>query len=77
MRQYFSDFNIFAICVVILALGGIIATVIHKNHENELKSKNIEAAIEKGVDPLSVRCSYATDRDLICVTYATSVKNKE
>jgi hypothetical protein len=74
MRQYFSDFNIFAICVVILALGGIIATVIHKNHENVLKSKNIEAAIEKGVDPLSVRCSYATDRDLICVTYATSVK---
>jgi hypothetical protein len=74
MRQYFSDFNIFAICVVILALGGIVATVIHKNHENGLKSKNIESAIEKGVDPLSVRCSYASDRDLICVTYATSVK---
>jgi len=36
-----------------------------------LKSMNIESAIEKGIDPLSVRCSYATMNDTICIVFAS------
>jgi hypothetical protein len=74
MTHFFNDFNVFAVCATILALGVSVALTIHNRHENALKSSNIETAIEKGVDPLSVRCSYASDRDLICVAYATSIK---
>jgi hypothetical protein len=37
-------------------------------------AKNIEAAITKGVDPLSVKCAYETGSNPICVTYAATVK---
>jgi hypothetical protein len=32
--------------------------------------KNIESAINKGIDPLSVRCSYAKSDDILCITFA-------
>jgi hypothetical protein len=39
-----------------------------------LMSKNIDSAIAKGMDPLSVRCSFVTNTDTICVAYAASNK---
>jgi hypothetical protein len=33
-------------------------------------AKNIEAAIAKGVDPLSVKCAYETHTNPTCITYA-------
>jgi hypothetical protein len=33
-------------------------------------SKNINEAMNKGIDPLSVRCTYAADTDNICLAYA-------
>jgi hypothetical protein len=35
---------------------------------------NIENAIAKGVDPLSVRCSYVKSDDIICIAYASNKK---
>jgi hypothetical protein len=35
-------------------------------------ASNIENAISKGIDPLSVRCSYAHGDDIICVTHAAA-----
>ena len=32
--------------------------------------KTIEAAIVKGVDPLSVKCAYETSTNPTCITYA-------
>jgi hypothetical protein len=36
---------------------------------------NIDGAIAKGIDPLSVRCSYAKSDDLICVAFAASAQS--
>lgn len=41
---------------------------------DELMAKNIETAISKGVDPLAVRCSYASSTDQICIMYAAGMK---
>jgi hypothetical protein len=30
-------------------------------------ASNIENAIAKGIDPISVRCSYAKSDDIICI----------
>ena len=38
--------------------------------EKELMSKNLERAIEKGIDPMAVRCSYADANDRVCLAYS-------
>ena len=41
-------------------------------------ANNIQNAIEKGIDPMTVRCSYAKIDDTICVAFAithTSTSN--
>jgi hypothetical protein len=39
-------------------------------------AKNIKDAIDKGIDPMSVRCSYASETDNVCVAYAYSKHSK-
>ena len=58
--------------------GGLLALVFvsilafwnYKINENSLMSQNIQNAMSKGIDPLSVRCTYAPDTDNICLAYA-------
>jgi hypothetical protein len=51
----------------------LILSVAHYNiEERKLMAGNIEAAVQKGVDPLSVRCSYAKSDDIVCVTLASN-----
>jgi hypothetical protein len=74
MSEYLNDFRIFVICATIVAISAIVAATIHFGHEIVLKSKNVDSAIEKGIDPLSVRCSYSNPQDMLCITYALSLK---
>jgi hypothetical protein len=41
-------------------------------NERKLMASNIESAITKGIDPLTVRCSYAKDYDTICIAHAAA-----
>ena len=61
---------IFSITVIVIS--AIIAICIYGLNERKLMASNIENAIAKGIDPLSVRCSYARGDDIICVTHAAS-----
>ena len=56
--------------VVALLFISILAFWNYKVNENTLMSKNIQDAMSKGIDPLSVRCTYAADTDNICLAYA-------
>lgn len=69
--QYHYATN-FSITVVLLA--AIISTCLYYLNDRKLMAANIENAITKGIDPLSVRCSYARDYDTICVAYAATSK---
>ena len=67
--------------VTILCLSGLLAMVLfafttYKLKDRELMSKNINEAITKGIDPLTVRCSYASETDNICVAFA-SIQQKQ
>ncbi len=42
--------------------------------DRKLMADNIQSAIEKSVDPLSVRCSYANSTDNICAIFAAGKK---
>lgn len=57
--------------ITIIVVSAIWATVSYYGKSNELMSQNIETAVSKGLDPLSVRCSYASSTDNICVAYAS------
>lgn len=46
----------------------------YKVGESTLMSRNIQDAMAKGIDPLSVRCTYAADTDNICLAYALRPK---
>jgi hypothetical protein len=58
--------------LTVIAVSFIVAFCIYGLNERRLMASNIENAISRGIDPLSVRCSYARGDDIICVTHAAS-----
>lgn len=67
-----SETNIFVIAATIVILSFIVSISIFNLNDRNLMSKNIESAISKGIDPMAVRCSYASERDFVCIAYAAS-----
>lgn len=59
---------------MILALAGIVAVSLNYINDRSNMAKNIETAISKGVDPLSVKCAYETNPTATCVAYALGKK---
>lgn len=53
------------ICTALIA--GV--SIYYINDRNNM-AKNIEAAIVKGMDPLSVKCAYEVHPGATCITYA-------
>lgn len=60
--------------IITLIVVCIIAFWNYKLNENNLMGRNIQEAMNKGIDPLSVRCTYAPDTDNICLAYALRQK---
>jgi peptidoglycan/LPS O-acetylase OafA/YrhL len=53
----------------------IIAALVSYNIIEEKRitalSSSIESASARGIDPVAVRCAYATTNDTICIVYAS------
>lgn len=64
------------VCIAIVAIAGIISIMMHNINDRNNMAKNIEAAITKGVDPLSVKCAYEINPNAICITYAATASKK-
>lgn len=62
------------IAAAIVAISVVAAVAYYNINDRILMSKNIDSAITKGMDPLSVRCAFAQDDDTICIAYAASSK---
>jgi hypothetical protein len=58
------------ISLTIILICSILSVAIYKYQERTLLMKNIELAMNKGVDPIAVRCAYAGHDDSICITYS-------
>lgn len=59
------------ICITVVVFSLIVATAIFNINDRKLMAQNITEAISKGMDPLSVRCSYSSAQDVTCVAYAS------
>ena len=64
------------VAVGLTMIAMIIGVSIYNVNDRSLMSKNIDSAIAKGLDPISVRCSYVTNTDTICVAYAAAQGKK-
>lgn len=64
------------ISFTLVAITSILSLSIYNYNDRILLTKNIELAMNKGVDPMSVRCSYAIADDAVCVAYTLTVKNE-
>jgi hypothetical protein len=72
MKRFLTEVDSAVIVVTIILLSIIVAVTVFNIHQDVLKARNIDTAIEKGIDPLSVRCSYANSQDIICIAFAAS-----
>lgn len=75
MKQYLEKIDGFYLSILIIILSTVVSVAIYNIHENSLKAQNMNTAIEKGIDPLAVRCSYAHSQDIICVAFAASAQS--
>ena len=69
-----KDLITICISVIIVLFASIIGVTVYNVNDRNNMAKNIEAAIAKGVDPLSVKCAYETSANPICITYAATTK---
>jgi hypothetical protein len=62
-------FNISLLIAVVTLIGSI---TFYQYSELKSIERNVESAIVKGIDPIAVRCAYASERDVVCVAYGAS-----
>jgi len=62
-----------AVSTVIIVLLIIVNSLLQR----VIMSNNIDNAIEKGIDPITVRCAYAEATDNVCLAYAITHKPLE
>jgi hypothetical protein len=64
----------YIICVCIVVCSGVAGLTVYNINERNNFAKNMESAIAKGVDPLSVKCAYEQSPTATCITYALGKK---
>jgi len=60
----------YIICVCIVVCSVVAGVTINSLNERNNFAKNMESAISKGVDTLSIKCSYEQTPTATCITYA-------
>lgn len=65
-----STFISLVVGVVIMVVTSVCSIVYYNIQKDNNMKSNIESAIVKGIDPLSVRCAYSSGYDQVCMAYA-------
>jgi hypothetical protein len=74
MSELLKDIKTLVIGITTVIVSIVISATYYNVNDRILMSRNIDSAIAKGLDPISVRCSFVTNTDTICVAYAASSK---
>lgn len=64
--------NVFVISLLIAIVSLIGSVTFYQYNELQAIKSNVESAIVKGIDPIAVRCAYASERDVVCVAYGSA-----
>lgn len=63
-----------AVCLTVVLSSTIIGAFMYNINDRNNMSKNIETAISKGIDPISVKCAYETNANSVCAVFAATGK---
>jgi hypothetical protein len=69
-----KDLITICVSITIVLCTTIVGGFMYNLNDRNNMAKNIEAAITKGVDPLSVKCAYETGANPVCITMAATKK---
>lgn len=70
-----TDLITISVSVVIMTCAALFSVTMYNINDRNNMAKNIEAAITKGIDPLSVKCAYETTANTTCISYALAQGN--
>lgn len=62
------------VALTIVSCTAIVGAIVYNLNDRNNMAKNIEAAIAKGVDPLSVKCAYETNPNSVCIAHSLTGK---
>ena len=62
------------VCITIAVCSLIVGGILYNINDRNNMAKNIDAAIQKGVDPISVKCAYENSPTSTCIAYSMSLK---
>lgn len=65
-----SDLITMIFCAALIIISFISSFAYYNIVRENNMSKNIESAISRGVDPISVKCTYESIPSATCITYA-------
>ena len=70
-----NKLNIIGLVTVIsVAIISIAASITIDNYYVvQSMERNINSALEKGIDPIAIRCAYANSSDDICLVYSAKL----
>jgi hypothetical protein len=69
-----KEFITIIICITLAVCSCIVSFTIYNINDRNNMSKNIESAIQKGIDPISVKCAYETAINAVCIAYSMGKK---
>jgi hypothetical protein len=62
------------VCITLAVCSSIAAFTIYNINDRNNMARNIESAIQKGIDPISVKCAYETNTNAVCIAYSMGKK---
>jgi hypothetical protein len=69
-----KEFITIIICITLAVCSSIAAFTIYNINDRNNMAKNIDSAVQKGIDPISVKCSYETNANAVCIAYSMGKK---
>lgn len=69
-----KEFTTLMVCITLAVCSSIAAFTIYNINDRNNMAKNIESAIQKGIDPISVKCAYETAANAVCIAYSMGKK---
>jgi hypothetical protein len=70
-----KEFTTLMVCITLVACSCIAGVTIYNINDRNNMAKNIESAIQKGIDPISVKCAYETNANAVCIAYSMGNKS--
>ena len=74
MKDRDYQFITVVVCITVAVMSIVGSYTYYSVQYSKLMAQNISEAVAKGMDPLSVRCTYTNSQDNVCIAYSTSAK---